>query len=103
MCDIQALFQEDFCFIDGAKIINQQLSLLHWLEFCQSLQVPLAIYMESVFTEASSVAPFGMQTKYNNEYKLNIIFMLQTSRFFCTLSFSCKEAHFISQMISWLH
>jgi hypothetical protein len=50
MCDIRALFQEDSCFIDGAEIIDQQLGLLHRLEFYHSLHDPVAIYMESVFT-----------------------------------------------------
>jgi hypothetical protein len=33
MCDIQVFFQEDFDFIDGAEIIDQQLGLLYQLEF----------------------------------------------------------------------
>jgi len=103
MCDFQPLFQEDFGFIDVAEIVDQQLGLLHRMEFCHSLQDPVAIYMESVFTKASSVVAFSMQTKYGGEYKLYIIFLLQTSQFFCILSFNCKEDHFLRKMITWMH
>jgi len=64
---------------------------------------PVAMYMESCFTEDFSLAIFGIRSEYDDyKYVLQVEILLQVMKF--SLNFICMQRDFvIGSMLSWLH
>jgi hypothetical protein len=94
-------FQEDqgnHGLTNMARTANGQFGFLHQLHFHN----PMAIYMELWFSEAFSLASFGIKLDCGCKYVLQIKFLLQM--LYSSFTFIYIEKYLlVSWMLSWLH
>jgi hypothetical protein len=92
---INERIQEDHGLINGVEITWEKFDLLNQLELCRDFQDPMAIYMESAFSEIQNIVAFSVQSNCSSKYKLPLIFCCKKFILFSLSHFAANKNIFL--------